>query len=378
MPVSDPIELLRDLVARRSVTPADGGCQARVAECLAPFGFQIRQMPFGDVDNLFAWHGESGPLMVFLGHTDVVPTGPEDQWSSPPFEPTERDGLLYGRGTADMKGSVAAMVTALQRFTEQCPDHPGRVGLLLTSDEEGPAQDGIRRVVPALADEGVTIDWCVVGEPSSQERLGDRIRIGRRGSLNGFLTVRGIQGHAAFPHLARNPIHELAPALSDWCQREWDEGTDGFPATSFQVTNLTSGTGAVNVIPGTVEASINFRFNPASTADSLKQDFESTLKQYCQDYDLRWQHSGDPFLTRRPELREAVIRAVETHCGRVPVADTGGGTSDGRFVAPTGAQVVEIGPINASIHKIDEHVRLEDVVKLASIYQTVAQEVLMQ
>jgi succinyl-diaminopimelate desuccinylase len=378
MAIADPVELLTDLVRRASVTPEDAGCQQQIVAELEPFGFRIRHLGFGEVDNLFAWHGEQGPLLVFLGHTDVVPTGPESEWRFPPFAATAHDGLLYGRGSADMKASVAAMVVALQRFVSENPNHPGQLGLLLTSDEEGIAVDGVRRVISTLTDEGIQIDYCLVGEPSSDQQLGDQIRIGRRGSINGYLTVNGVQGHVAFPHLARNPIHQLAPALAELCAMSWDEGAADFPPTSFQVTQMTAGTGAANVIPGELKAGFNLRFNPASTADSLKLQVTGVLDRHDLDYDIQWQYSGDPFITREPELRAAVKSAVEQHCGITPVANTGGGTSDGRFVAPTGTQVVEFGPVNRTIHKLDEHVRLADVETLAGIYQTVAEEMLCE
>ncbi len=364
-------DLACDLIRRASITPDDAGCQALIASRLAGAGFAIEHLRYGDVDNLFATHGEGDPVLVFLGHTDVVPPGPLDAWTSPPFEPTIRDGRLYGRGAADMKSGVAAMTLALEAFVRANPSHAGTVALLLTSDEEGIAEHGVRRVAEELRRRGQRIDWCVVGEPSSRERLGDLIRVGRRGSLTGRLRVRGVQGHVAYPDRALNPIHALAPALAELAGTEWDRGDEAFPRTSFQISNLNAGTGADNVIPGTLEAVFNFRFGVASTAASLRERVEAILNRHDVDFAIEWRLSGEPFLTREGALRAAVVAAVAEHCGIAPEASTGGGTSDGRFIAPLGAEVVELGPVNASIHKIDEAVALDELEQLPKLYATI-------
>ena len=381
------LELTRDLIARASVTPEDAGCQELLAGRLAAAGFTIEHLPFGPVRNLWAHHrgagtgkggddGE-GPVLVLLGHTDVVPSGPESAWTAPPFQPEIRDGLLYGRGAADMKGSVAAMVVALERFVAKHPDHAGSVGLLLTSDEEGDAIDGIRKVAEHLRDSGQRIDHCLVGEPSSHRRLGDRCRAGRRGSLNGRLVVNGVQGHAAYPELADNPIHALAPALAELCAQRWDDGGNGFPPTSFQVSNIQAGTGANNVIPGSCQVLFNFRYGTVTDADSLKAHTAAIIARHGLDHRLDWHDSGQPFAA--PEdgrLRAAVRAAVKAHCGIEPAFDMGGGTSDGRFIAPLGAEVIELGPINASIHAVDEHVAVADLVRLVDIYKQIVTSLL--
>ncbi len=370
--MSDVIALTCELIRRASVSPEDAGCQALLAQRLAAAGFAIEHLPFGDVKNLWATHGSGGPVLALLGHTDVVPTGPLDAWSSPPFQPTLRDGLLFGRGAADMKGSVAAMVIALERFVAAHPDHPGTVALLLTSDEEAEAIDGVRQVAAHFRDTGQRIDWCLVGEPSSRERLGDRSRVGRRGSLSGYLTVHGVQGHVANPHLARNPIHELAPALAELCATRWDEGSADFPPTGFQVSNLHAGTGANNVIPGDCAVVFNFRYGTVTTSAELKSRTEAVLQRHGLQYELRWHASGEPFLSPPDgRLRAAVREAVAEACGIEPAFDTGGGTSDGRFIAPLGAEVVELGPVNHSIHKIDEHVGVDELHALVDIYASV-------
>lgn len=368
--MSDVLELACELIRRRSVTPDDAGCLVLIGERLARAGFQIEPLRYGEVDNLWATHGSGGPTLIFLGHTDVVPTGPETSWRSPPFEPTIRDGRLYGRGAADMKGSVAAMVVALEQFVVAHPDHRGRVGLLLTSDEEGPTNlDGVRRVVEHFRATGERIDWCVVGEPSAKERLGDLIRVGRRGSLSGTLVVRGVQGHVAYPEKALNPIHAFAPALAELAAERWDEGNEDFPPTSFQVSNLNAGTGANNVIPGELTALINFRYCTASRADDLRARTEAILQRHSPDYALDWNLSGEPFLTAPGGLlRETVVAVCRDVCGIDPEQSTGGGTSDGRFIAPLGAEVVEIGPVNATIHKVDECVDLEELDRLPALY----------
>jgi succinyl-diaminopimelate desuccinylase len=375
--MSAVIELTRDLVARRSVTPEDAGCLPLIAGRLAAAGFRIEHLHFGDVDNLWATHGDGGTVLAFLGHTDVVPTGPEEAWTSPPFDPAVRDGLLYGRGTADMKGSVAAMVVALERFVTAHPDHAGTVGLLLTSDEEGVALHGVREVVEHFAKTGQRIDACVVGEPSAKERLGDLIRVGRRGSLSGTLTVRGVQGHVAYPEKAKNPIHAFAPALAALAAERWDEGNADFPPTSFQVSNLNAGTGANNVIPGELVALINFRYSTASTADSLRQRAEAILQAHGVDFAIDWHLSGHPFLaTPGGRLREVVVGVCRDLCGIDPEQSTGGGTSDGRFIAPMGAEVIELGPVNATIHKVDECVSVADLERLPDLYAAICERML--
>ena len=366
------LELTSELIRRASVTPDDAGCQVLIAERLARAGFAIERLRYGAVDNLWATHGSGDPVLVFLGHTDVVPSGPEADWSSPPFIPTIRDGRLYGRGAADMKSGVAAMTLALEAFVAAQPDHPGTLGLLLTSDEEGPSnRDGVRRVAEEFRRRGQRIDWCVVGEPSSIERLGDVVRVGRRGSLSGTLTVRGVQGHVAYPDKVRNPIHLAAPALAELATTRWDEGNAEFPPTSFQISNVRSGTGALNVVPGVFEAKFNFRYCTASTTQSLRQRTEAILRKHELEYELHWDLSGEPFLTHAGALRRAVEAAFEDICGIVPLADTGGGTSDARFIAPLGAEVVEAGPVNASIHKIDESVALDELETLPRLYRRI-------
>jgi succinyl-diaminopimelate desuccinylase len=368
------VELTSELVRRASVTPDDAGCQALIAERLQRAGFSVEHLRYGAVDNLWATHGTAKPVLVFLGHTDVVPTGPEADWSSPPFTPTIRDGRLYGRGAADMKSGVAAMTLALEAFVAAHPDHRGTVALLLTSDEEGPLnRDGVRRVVEEFRRRGQGIDFCIVGEPSSAERLGDIVRVGRRGSLSGTLTVRGVQGHVAYPDKVRNPIHLVAPALAELSATRWDEGNEEFPPTSFQISNVHAGTGALNVVPGALEAKFNFRYCTASTAQSLRERTETILRRHGLDFKLDWDLSGEPFLTKAGALRTAVAAAIKDICGIVPQADTGGGTSDARFIAPLGAEVVEVGPTNASIHKVDEHVALDELEKLPRLYQRVAE-----
>ncbi|MET3651556.1 succinyl-diaminopimelate desuccinylase [Dyella japonica] len=376
--MSKVLDLAIDLIRRRSVTPDDAGCQASIGERLERAGFQVQHLRSGEVDNLWATHGQGGPLLVFLGHTDVVPSGPAESWASDPFEPVIRDGLLYGRGAADMKGSVAAMVVALEAFVAAHPDHRGRVGLLLTSDEEGPTNlDGVRRVAEHFRATGERIDWCVVGEPSSKEKLGDLIRVGRRGSLSGALHVRGIQGHVAYPEKARNPIHAFAPALAELAAERWDEGNQDFPPTSFQVSNLNAGTGANNVIPGTLTALINFRYSTASRAEDLRKRTEAILDKHGVDWQIEWSLSGEPFLTPPGgAVREAVVSVCRELCGVSPEESTGGGTSDGRFIAPLGAEVVELGPVNATIHKVDECVSVADLEKLPSLYEAVCARLL--
>jgi succinyl-diaminopimelate desuccinylase len=375
--MSDVFDLTVDLIRRRSVTPDDAGCLPLIGDRLGKAGFRIEHLRYGEVDNLWASHGEGGPVLVFLGHTDVVPSGPEDAWTSPPFEPVVRDGVLYGRGAADMKGSVAAMVVALEQFVAAHPDHSGTVGLLLTSDEEGVAKDGVRRVVEHFRQTGQAIDWCVVGEPSAKKTLGDLIRVGRRGSLSGTLTVHGIQGHVAYPEKALNPIHAVAPALAELVAERWDEGNADFPPTSFQVSNIHSGTGANNVIPGELSALFNFRFSTASSADGLRERSEAILREHGLDFAIDWHLSGDPFLTQKGgTVRRVVVDVCRELCGIDPEQSTGGGTSDGRFIAPLGAEVVELGPVNATIHKVDECVAVDELEKLPTLYAEIARRLL--
>lgn len=375
--LSGVFDLACELIRRRSVTPDDAGCQRLIAARLAQAGFAIERLPFGAVDNLWATHG-SGPTLAFLGHTDVVPSGPEEGWTSPPFEPTRRDGHLYGRGAADMKSGVAAMVVALEAFVAAHPAHAGRIGLLLTSDEEGAQNlDGIRRVAEAFRQRGERIDWCLVGEPSSRRRLGDLIRVGRRGSLSGSLRVRGVQGHVAYPDLALNPIHALAPALAALAAEHWDGGNADFPPTSFQVSNIAAGTGAGNVIPGELTAEFNFRYSTASTAETLRARAEAILRRHGVDFELAWNLSGEPFLSPAGgRLREAVVAVCREHAGADPEQSTGGGTSDGRFIAPLGTEVVELGPCNATIHKVDERIALDELERLPGLYLAIARRLL--
>ena len=366
--MSATIELTQDLVSRASVTPLDEGCQDLMAARLERVGFRIEKLRYGNVDNLWALRGGSGPVLCFAGHTDVVPTGPLEEWRSDPFKPVVRDGVLYGRGAADMKSGLAAMVTAAEAFVAAHPRHPGSMAFLITSDEEGPSVDGTRRVVEELRTRGQRIDWCVVGEPSSEKVTGDMIKIGRRGSLSGRLTVHGVQGHIAYPQAAENPVHALAPALAELICRVWDQGNEHFQPTSFQVSNLNAGTGAPNVIPGELKARFNLRYSPVQTLDGLKRAVEEILQRHKVRYTLDWYLSGEPFYTPPGALSEAVSKAVQSVTGRAPQLSTSGGTSDGRFIAPLGAQVVEVGVPNPTIHKVNECVRLEDVEALHAIY----------
>lgn len=368
---SDTLALAVDLIARPSVTPQDEGCQALIAQRLSRIGFQPEAMRFGEVDNLWLRRGNASPLLCFAGHTDVVPTGPLESWTSDPFQPEIRDGHLYGRGAADMKSSLAAFVTAIERFVSEHPNHPGSIALLLTSDEEGPARDGTVRVVEALHKRGERIDYCVVGEPTSVKRLGDMIKNGRRGSLSGAITVKGSQGHVAYPHLARNPVHLFAPALAELSAAIWDEGNEYFPPTTWQVSNIHAGTGATNVIPGELTAHFNFRFSPESTVEDLQKRTAAILDRHQLDYRIDWSLSGNPFMTRPGRLVEAVDRAVTTVAGISPELSTTGGTSDGRFIANICNEVVELGPVNASIHKIDENVSVADIDDLSRIYHQI-------
>jgi succinyl-diaminopimelate desuccinylase len=359
------------------VTPEDDGCQALMMQRLTALGFDCTDLPFGDVSNFWADRGEQGPILVFAGHTDVVPTGPVEQWDSPPFDPTLRDGMLYGRGTADMKGSLAAMLVACDEFVAEHPGHTGRIGFLITSDEEGPAVNGTVKVLEYLQEKGQSIDWCLIGEPSSTATLGDVVKNGRRGSLGAVLTVRGVQGHIAYPHLADNPIHKLLPALHALTSESWDAGNEFFPPTSLQISNINGGTGATNVIPGEVEVLFNFRFSTELTDAQLQERTEKILDAHSLDFDLQWQLSGQPFLTAKGELVAATVASITAATGQAPELSTAGGTSDGRFIAPTGAQVIELGPINASIHKLNEQVLADDLPRLAAIYKGIMERLLL-
>ncbi len=362
------VALARELIARRSVTPQDGGCQAVLGARLAAAGLQCEPIVCGEVSNLWARRGSARPLVCFAGHTDVVPTGPLAEWQSDPFVPTLRDGRLYGRGAADMKSSLAAFVVAAETFVRERPGHSGSIAFLLTSDEEGPSVDGTARVVQRMKSRGETIDYCVVGEPTSVEALGDMIKNGRRGSLSGRLTVRGVQAHIAYPQLGRNPIHQLAPALAELAAAEWDRGNADFGPTSFQVSNVHGGTGATNVIPNSVVVDFNFRFSTESTAESLKSRLEAVLKKHALDYALEWTLGGKPVRTRRGRLVEVLSRSIKTHTGKAPELSTTGGTSDARFIADICPEIVEFGPVNASIHKLNEHIGLAELEKLPDIY----------
>jgi len=367
------IALLFELIRHPSITPDDAGCQDILAEHLTRLGFECEAMPFGDVRNLWARRGTSGPVLCFAGHTDVVPPGSVDEWQSDPFEPTVRDGNLYARGSADMKSGLAAMIVALERFVKEHSDHNGSLAMLITSDEEGRARDGTLKVIEALQARGEHIDWCVLGEPSSQNELGDIVRVGRRGSLSGMLTVRGVQGHVAYPQLADNPIARFAPILSELHTVEWDQGNEFFPPTSFQVVDIRAGVGAPNVTPAELSARFNFRYSTVWDHEGLKAKVHSIFDAHDIDYELKWHLSGEPFLTDAGKLTEAVTQAVSEQTGKVPELSTGGGTSDGRFISPAGTDVIELGPVNASIHKVNEYVCIEDVVKLTTMYQRIAE-----
>ncbi len=363
------LELARELIARRSLTPDDAGCQEILIQRLEKLGFTIEKMRFGNVDNLWARHGTSAPLVCFAGHTDVVPTGPVDKWDSDPFIPTLRDGMLFGRGAADMKTSLAAFITAIEAFVAEHPDHAGSIALLITSDEEGIAVDGTVKVVEALQARGEKMDYCIVGEPTCVTKLGDTLKNGRRGSLSGKLTVKGIQGHIAYPHLAKNPIHLAAPAIAELAATQWDAGNEYFPPTTWQISNIHGGTGATNVIPGTVEILFNFRFSTASTVDGLKAKVHAILDKHGLDYELPWELSGKPFLTPKGDLVDAIASAIKQVTGLETELSTSGGTSDGRFIADLCPQVVELGPNNATIHKLNECVAVADIEPLKEIYR---------
>ncbi|MGX5835570.1 succinyl-diaminopimelate desuccinylase [Aeromonas piscicola] len=374
--MSDVIALAKDLIRRPSVTPLDEGCQTLMAERLARLGFVIEPMVFEDTTNLWARRGSEGPLFCFAGHTDVVPAGPLDKWHTPPFEPTIQDGVLYGRGAADMKGSLAAMVVAVERFIAEHPDHTGSIAFLITSDEEGPFINGTPRVIDTLEARNEKIRWCIVGEPSSTAVVGDVVKNGRRGSITGDLLVRGVQGHVAYPHLADNPIHKTAPALAELAATVWDEGNAYFPPTSFQIANISAGTGASNVIPGELQVQFNFRFSTQLTDMDIRERVETLLDRHGLDYQLDWTLSGQPFLTDTGDLLDAAVAAIEQVNDQRPALLTTGGTSDGRFIAPTGAEVIELGPVNATIHKVNECVKADDLDLLADMYQGILDRLL--
>jgi succinyl-diaminopimelate desuccinylase len=374
--MSATLQLARELIARPSVTPDDAGCQDIMIARLEAIGFTVERLRFGDTDNFWARRGNAAPLFVFAGHTDVVPPGPRGEWLSDPFRPEIRGDLLFGRGAADMKASLAAMITACEAFISAHPDHAGSLAFLITSDEEGPAHNGTVRVVEHLEARGEKIDWCLVGEPSSQQRLGDVIKNGRRGSLGGHLTIHGKQGHVAYPHLAQNPIHVAAAALAELCAIEWDQGNSYFPPTSFQISNINAGTGATNVIPGELVVDFNFRFSTEQTVADLQHETETLLKRHGLNFSLDWALSGQPFVTGTGALVDAVQHALQVSIGHAAELSTGGGTSDGRFIAPTGAQVIELGPCNATIHQVNESVSVDDIEVLSVIYQRVLENLL--
>ena len=373
---SPTVELAMQLITQPSVTPTDAGCQAIMIERLQTHGFSVKNLRFGDVDNFWAVHGDSGPIFCFAGHTDVVPTGPLETWSHPPFTPTIVDGQLYVRGAADMKGSLAAMVVAAEQFVTDFPNHKGRLAFLITSDEEGIAINGTVKVVDWLQQQEITPRGCLVGEPSSTSQTGDTIKNGRRGSLGCRLTIKGKQGHVAYPHLAANPIHLAIPALDELAREIWDQGNDFFPATSFQISNINGGTGATNVIPGTLDVLFNFRFSTELTERQLRERTEAILDKYPIEYEAEWNLSGQPFLTTKGDLVEAALKSISKITGLDSELSTAGGTSDGRFIAPMGTQVVELGPINESIHRVDENVSIADLDVLTAIYQNILQELL--
>ncbi len=373
---SRTLDLAQELIALDSITPNDKGCQQRLAELLAPLGFRCETIASNGVTNLWARKGTESPVLVFAGHTDVVPTGPVEQWGSNPFTPTVRDGKLYGRGAADMKTSIAAMVVACEEFVAAHPDHQGSIAFLITSDEEGPAVDGTVVVCDMLEERGETLDYCIVGEPTSSHILGDMIKNGRRGSLSGHLVIKGVQGHIAYPHLARNPIHQAAPALAELAAEVWDEGNEYYAPTSWQISNIHSGTGATNVIPGHMTIDFNFRFSTASTAEGLEARVHAILDRHCLEYELDWTLSGLPFLTPKGTLSDAVCKAIHMETGVTTELSTTGGTSDGRFIARICPQVIEFGPPNGSIHKIDEHVELRFIDPLKNVYRRTLEELL--
>ncbi len=374
--MSETLKLAIDLMSRESVTPEDAGCQALMIKRLAAIGFAIEKLPFDDVENFWARRGNEAPLIAFAGHTDVVPTGPVSEWKYPPFEPTIEGDMLYGRGAADMKGSLAAMVVACENFVKKYPDHKGSIAFLITSDEEGPSINGTIKVVEVLEKRNEKIDYCLVGEPSSTKHVGDIVKNGRRGSLNGKLTVHGVQGHVAYPHLAQNPFHLASAALAELCQKSWDEGNEFFPPTTFQISNINSGTGVTNVIPGKLEVLLNFRYSTESTQKQLQTRVHEIFDRHKLNYEIDWTLSGVPFLTPRGELVSAVQTAVKKVNGYETELSTAGGTSDGRFIAPTGTQVVELGPLNATIHQVNECVNIHDLASLTKMYEVMLKELL--
>jgi len=374
--MSDTLKLAIDLISRRSVTPEDAGCQEVMIERLEAIGFEVEKLRFDNVDNFWARRGSASPLIAFAGHTDVVPTGPASEWTYPPFNPIVDDGLLHGRGAADMKGSLAAMVVACEEFVKNNPNHKGSIAFLITSDEEGPSINGTVKVIEVLEQRQEKIDYCLVGEPSSTDQIGDVVKNGRRGSLNGKLIINGIQGHVAYPHLAKNPVHLAAPALAELSDQHWDDGNEFFPPTTFQISNINSGTGATNVIPGNVEVLFNFRYSTESSQETLQSRVHDLLDKHALDYTIDWNLSGNPFLTPRGELVSAVQKAVKSVMGYETKLLTTGGTSDGRFIAPTGAQVVELGPLNATIHKVNECVSTQDLDSLTKMYEVMLEELL--
>jgi len=375
--MSDTLELAIDLISRQSVTPQDAGCQQLMMERLAAIGFDNEPLRFGEVDNFWSRRGSDGPLFCFAGHTDVVPPGPMEEWKSNPFKPEIRNGLLYGRGAADMKGSLAAMITATERFVARHPDHKGSLAYLITSDEEGPAVDGTVKVVETLEARDEKIDWCLVGEPSSSEKIGDVVKNGRRGSHGCRLIVQGVQGHVAYPHLAENPVHMAAPALAELAAEQWDKGNEFFPPTTFQISNISAGTGATNVIPGTLEVIFNLRYSTETNRHRIEERVREILDKHGLNYELHWTLSGLPFLTAKGELVEAAQKAIPEIAGYKTELSTAGGTSDGRFIAPTGAQVLELGPLNATIHKVNECVSVEDLDTLSAIYERMLEHLLL-
>ena len=371
------LELTKDLISRQSITPSDEGCQELIANRLEAINFTIEHMPFGEVKNLWATYGDSGPLFVFLGHTDVVPTGPIEEWSHNPFNPTEKEGFLYGRGAADMKGSVAAFVTSIEDFMiENKSDIKGRIGVLLTSDEEGPAVNGVVKVVEELSNRKEKIDWCLVGEPTASKRLGDVIKIGRRGSIGMEIKIFGVQGHIAYPHKAKNPIHLATEAINDISKLNWKDETGQFQDSVLQISNLNSGTGASNVIPGELTLNCNVRYSPSTTIEDIKESVESILKSRNLTYEINWIQGGNPFLNTERTLIESVKNSISSIIDIVPDQTTDGGTSDGRFIAPTGAEVVELGPVNDSIHKIDERVKIKELAQLSEVYKNILKNLL--
>ncbi|MCW8853953.1 MAG: succinyl-diaminopimelate desuccinylase [Gammaproteobacteria bacterium] len=374
---SETISLALELISKSSVTPEDKGCQKLMTDRLRAIHFNIENMRFDDVDNFWARRGNSGPLLAFAGHTDVVPTGPVDKWKVDPFKPQIIDGKLYGRGAADMKGSLAAMITACERFIDEHPDHKGSIAFLITSDEEGPSINGTVKVIEQLENRNEKIDWCLVGEPSSTNKLGDVVKNGRRGSLSGTLTIQGKQGHVAYPHLAENPIHMAAPAIAELSTTQWDNGNEFFPPTTFQISNIHSGTGANNVIPGELQLLFNLRFSTEVTETDLINRIEEIFDKHQLKYELEWSLSGHPFLTPEGQLVDAISKSISEICGYETELSTAGGTSDGRFIAPTGAQVVELGPLNATIHQVNEHVLAEDLDTLSALYQRIMEHLLL-